>query len=151
MREEGGVLLAGTVRDSTGMSRGGVRVRLSGTSYEAGVDASGRFEFGRVPPGRYTIALVDSGYARSGVVAAQREIALGQEDEATVGLRAADMNGLVGPMCGEGAVADDRGAMRVVGWTGPPEIPSGVPRYGSSGRSTGCLRQAGWPCGWCAR
>src|SRR4051812_17656621 len=67
-------LLGGTIRQQ-GMALGAVHVTLAGTRFETQTDAAGRFTFGAVPPGAYTLHAV-----RMGSAPVSRTIHVGSDD-----------------------------------------------------------------------
>lgn len=114
LREAALATLSGTAHDSTGAPFAGARVRIVGTTESAQADSAGNFAFGRLTPGRYTVALEDSGYARYGVPAAEQEIEVTESGVVAVELRAATTEGLATRMCGGRTLPEGRGALRVI-------------------------------------
>ncbi|MEO7996585.1 MAG: TonB-dependent receptor [Gemmatimonadaceae bacterium] len=54
--------IAGTVKDGSGKSISGARVTLTELGLEVVTDSSGRYRFGAIRPGRYTLAVRKIGY-----------------------------------------------------------------------------------------
>lgn len=121
--------IEGVLRDSSGKRpMAGAVVRIGGSSRTATPDAAGRFTFGQLAPGNYTLVAEAAGYDSLGLVAADASLSLGDGETRRLTLQGNDTRALTTRLCRGAAAPFGRGTLYVVVHDPATRSPvSGVP------------------------